>query len=155
MSVPKWLMRRMSVAVTLVATGSAARIAFAQTDDAIASSVKLTTLGTFVGANGLGASSPLVQASNGEFYGTTVLGGGGTYCGPTGCGTIFKITPSGALKTLYSFLCSQSSCPDGDNPSSALLQPTDGDLYGTTQVGGANNAGTIFKITLNGALTTL
>jgi uncharacterized repeat protein (TIGR03803 family) len=83
-------------------------------------------------------------------YGTT----GGT-CSSNGCGTIFKITPSGTLTTLYTF-CSQSGCPDGDDPTAGLVQAADGALYGTTNRGGANgNYGTIFKITSSGALTTL
>jgi len=68
-------------------------------------------------------------------------------------GTVFKITLSGALTTLYSF-CSQTGCTDGSN-ANALVQATDGDFYGTTYSGGANNQGTIFKITPSGALTTL
>ncbi len=155
MSVAKWLICRVSIVLTLVAWGFATRIAFAQTDDAVASSVKLTTLVRFTGANGLAASSPLIQASDGEFYGTTTYGGAGTYCGGIGCGTIFKIAPTGALTTLYSFLCSESGCPNGQFPRATLLQVTNGDLYGTTQSGGSNNEGTIFKITPNGALTTL
>ena len=77
---------------------------------------------------------------------------GGAYGGSSG--TVFKITPSGALTTLYSF-CSLSGCPDGDELFAGLVQPIDGDLYGTTQGGGANSSGTIFKITPSGTLTTL
>ena len=92
----------------------------------------------------------LLQATDGNLYGTT----GGT-CSSNGCGTIFKITPSGTLTTLYTF-CSQSGCPDGDDPTAGLVQAADGALYGTTNRGGANgNYGTIFKITSSGALTTL
>ena len=98
----------------------------------------------------------LVQATNGDFYGTTALGGA-NQCqlnGYTnGCGTIFKITPSGTLTTLYSF-CAQSACPDGQSPA-GLIQATNGDFYGTTFGGGVNDAGTIFEMTPNGALTTL
>ena len=91
----------------------------------------------------------LVQATNGYLYGTT--GGGGT----NGYGTVFKITPSGTLTTLYSF-CAQSGCTDGFNPYGALVQATNGYLYGTTEGGGANgNYGTVFKITPGGTLTTL
>ena len=92
----------------------------------------------------------LVQVSSGAFYGTT--GGGGT----NSYGTVFKITSSGTLSTLYSF-CSQTNCPDGVDPSS-LIQATDGKLYGTdlgTGLFGSNGAGTVFDITTQGALTTL
>jgi uncharacterized repeat protein (TIGR03803 family) len=97
----------------------------------------------------------LVQATNGNFYGTTVYGGTNSCNGP-GCGTIFKITPSGTLTTVHSF-CSQTGCTDGFEPVAGLVQATDGNLYGTTEYGGANNnnGGTVFKITPSGTLTTL
>jgi uncharacterized repeat protein (TIGR03803 family) len=63
------------------------------------------------------------------------------------------MTPSGAVATLYSF-CSESGCTDGEDPE-GLVQATDGDLYGTTYLGGPNGGGTVFKITLGGVLTTL
>jgi uncharacterized repeat protein (TIGR03803 family) len=91
----------------------------------------------------------LVQATNGNFYGTT-MSGGTSYYGP---GTIFKITPDGTLTTLHRF-CSRSDCTDGSFPN-PLIQATDGNFYGTTNEGGANGYGTIFKITANGALATL
>ena len=90
----------------------------------------------------------LVEALNGEFYGTTL--GGGT----KNFGTVFKITPSGILTTLYSF-CSQTDCTDGMQPYTGLVQGTNGDYYGTTNRGGVNGYGTVFKITPNGILTTL
>ncbi len=90
----------------------------------------------------------LTQASDGDFYGETY--GGGAY----NSGTIFKVTSSGQLSTLYSF-CAQSGCPDGALPQSALVQASDGDFYGTTVIGGAQNQGTVFKITPGGVLTTL
>src|SRR5260370_5135 len=92
--------------------------------------------------------SGLIHATDGNLYGTTYLGGA------FGWGAIFKIAPSGALTTFYNF-CSQKGCPDGNFPDSALIQSTDGNLYGTTPAGGANNYGTVIKITLNGTLTTL
>jgi uncharacterized repeat protein (TIGR03803 family) len=94
----------------------------------------------------------LIQATNGDFYGTTYDGGGN--CAPDGCGTIYKITPSGTLTTLYSF-CPQSYCTDGALPNAGLIQGTDGDLYGTTFWGGTSGYGTVFKITTLGKLTTL
>jgi len=91
----------------------------------------------------------LVQGTDGNFYGTTYNGGVNG-----GAGTVFKITPTGTLNTLYSF-CMQSGCTDGVNPYAGLVQATDGNLYGTTQQGGDFNGGTVFKITPTGALTTL
>ena len=111
----------------------------------------LTTLHSFCSQTGCPDGSPptgLVQAASGDFYGTTMYGGA------SGLGTIFRITPSGTLATLYSFVCSQSACPDGTEPSAGLVQATDGNLYGTAN-GGANAGGTIFKITPSGTLTTL
>jgi uncharacterized repeat protein (TIGR03803 family) len=113
---------------------------------------KPTTLYSFCSqtgcADGKDPWAGLVQATNGDFYGTTY--GGGAY----GDGTIFKITPSGILTTLYSF-CAQSGCADGQLPEAGLIQATNGDLYGTTYDGGAYRSGTVFRIAPSGALTTL
>jgi uncharacterized repeat protein (TIGR03803 family) len=112
------------------------------------------SLVSFDGANGNApAFVTLVEGLDGNFYGTTE--GGGTYCG----GTAFKVTPGGTLTTLYSF-CSISGCPDGQDPTAGLVQGTDGNLYGTTFAGGLpldcdSACGTVFKITLEGTLTTL
>jgi len=115
----------------------------------------LTTLYTFcsqkVGTNCLDGSfpyAPLVQSAGGTFYGTTGVGGANGY------GTVFKITSSGTLTTLYSF-CSQNNCTDGSDPQTALVQATDGKLYGTTTGGGGYGNGTVFKITSGGTPTTL
>src|ERR1022692_2211567 len=113
----------------------------------------LTTLYRFCSqtscTDGAEPSARLVQATNGDFYGTTYLGGALNH------GTVFKITPSGTLTTLYRF-CSLTHCADGYHPEAALVQDTDGDFYGTTSNGGANHdSGTVFKITLGGTLTTL
>ncbi len=121
----------------------------------------LTTLHSFCSQNnctdGFGPIGGLTQATDGNFYGTTAFGGAQGPCGSGGsestCGTVYKITPSGTLTTLYSF-CSQSGCPDGYEPS-GLVQATDGNFYGMTDDGGANSYGTVFKITPEGALTTL
>jgi uncharacterized repeat protein (TIGR03803 family) len=114
----------------------------------------LTTLYNFCArANCTDGNIPiagLVQATNGNFYGTTL--GGGVFLE----GTVFEITPSGALTTLYTF-CAQTNCTDGQAPGSALVQGTDGNFYGTTALGGSGTppVGTVFKITPSGSLTTL
>jgi len=121
----------------------------------------LTTLHSFDGSDG---SYPnwLVQATNGNFYGTTSNGGVNDTC-TGGCGTVFKITPAGKLTTLYNF-CSQANCADGGEPNAGLVQATNGNFYGTTYGGGANDScgasgsvscGTVFEITAAGTLTTL
>ncbi len=106
------------------------------------------TLHSFDGTDGTNPYAALVQATDGNFYGTTSDGG------VNGQGTVFKITPSGAVTTLYSF-CSQSACTDGALPYAALVQAANGSLYGTTSEGGSVGSGTVFKITLSGMLTTL
>jgi uncharacterized repeat protein (TIGR03803 family) len=130
-----------TVMVTLVG-GSVANFSLTNT----ASNYAL--LSNFDGTDGSYATAPLIQATDGNLYGTTTSGGA------NGSGTVFKITSSGTLTSLYSF-CSQSSCSDGTSPGAALIQATDGNLYGTTTSGGANGDGTVFKITTSGTLTTL
>ena len=99
----------------------------------------LTTLYTFGGYPTDGAlPSGLVQATDGNFYGTTAYGGASDY------GTVFRMTTAGTLTTLYNF-CSQPNCTDGSRPYAALVQATDGNFYGTTQNGGADGLGTVFK----------
>jgi uncharacterized repeat protein (TIGR03803 family) len=99
--------------------------------------------------DGEGPQSALVQTTTGEFYGTTYSGGAHGYGGAGG--TVFRISAAGALTTLYSF-CSQTDCADGEWPAAGLLQEPNGDMYGTTQAGGANlgdcpNAcGTVFSL---------
>jgi uncharacterized repeat protein (TIGR03803 family) len=95
----------------------------------------------------------LVEGANGNFYGVTSSGGGLVSCG-NGCGTVFEITPTGKLTTLYRF-CSQFACPDGDEPLGGLALGSNGVFYGTTLLGGANQGGTVFAITADGKLTTL
>ena len=117
----------------------------------------MTTLASFDGADG--GSNPgagIIQASDGNFYGTTVLGG------TAGAGTIFQVTPDGFFTTLYSF---GSSTSDGLYPLGALVQGPDGVFYGTTYAGGMGdcpgvifkntNCGTIFSAGPKGAFSTL
>jgi len=108
-----------------------------------------TTLVSFNGTEAAPAGA-LTQATDGNFYGTTAGGG------PRGHGTVFKMTPTGTLTRLYGF-CHQVRCPtDGGGPVGALVQGADGSFYGTTNTGGPNYvAGTVFKITPGGTLTTL
>jgi uncharacterized repeat protein (TIGR03803 family) len=123
----------------------------------ITSDGKLTTLHSFDGTDGSGPNE-LVQASNGNLYGTTGGGGSGSGLSCQGCGTVFKITPSGTLTTLHSF-----DYTDGSGPNE-LVQASNGNFYGTTIYGGADDqanctdiggCGTVFEITPSGALTSL
>ena len=109
----------------------------------------LTTLHNFDSTDGATSYGALVQATDGDFYGTT-FAGGGSGCGGTGCGTVFKITASGTLTTLHTFVGE-----DGANSYAGLIQATDGNFYGTTSGTYAPGNGTVFKITPSGALTTL
>ena len=90
---------------------------------------KLTTLYSFCSlagcTDGNGPIGGMVQATDGNFYGTTSEGGIIGSCGNYGCGTVFKITPTGMLTTLYSF-----SGSDGATPQAGLMQATNGNLYG-------------------------
>jgi uncharacterized repeat protein (TIGR03803 family) len=108
-----------------------------------------TRLFKFDGANGEAPyRESLIQGLDGNFYGTTYLGGANNG------GEVFRITPNGNLTMIYSF-CPGAGCLDGSLPSDTLLQTFDGNLYGTTSEGGASNYGTVFKLTPSGVLTTL
>ncbi|HKN00965.1 MAG TPA: choice-of-anchor tandem repeat GloVer-containing protein [Candidatus Binataceae bacterium] len=126
-------------------------------------------LHSFAGTDGEIPDASLIQGGDGNFYGTTD-GAGADVGGTNANGTVFKITPSGTLTTLYSF-CSQANCTDGAHPEARLIQGSDGNFYGTTRCGGANvhvgadpcwtnpggmnPGGTVFKITPSGTLTNL
>jgi uncharacterized repeat protein (TIGR03803 family) len=94
------------------------------------------------GQNGGNSSQPaLIQGTDGNLYGTTPYGGNTTSgVNSNGWGTIFKMTPTGKLTTLYTF-CTVSGCLDGGEPYGGLVQDTNGTFYGTTAVGGANSPG--------------
>ncbi len=114
---------------------------------------KVTTSGTLLwyysfpcypagGANPIG---PLIQAADGNFYGTTQLGGS------IGVGTVFKLSQSGVVSVLYNFRSFFGGGADGSNPFAGLVQATDGTLYGSTEAGGSQNLGILFRITTTGA----
>ncbi len=86
----------------------------------------------------------------GSLYGTTSAGGTGTLCS-SGCGTVFKISGTGKETVVYSF----SGGADGSGPRGALIDDSDGNLYGTTMTGGALGQGTVFRLTPSGKETVL
>ncbi|MDB5973690.1 MAG: hypothetical protein JWR07_450 [Nevskia sp.] len=110
----------------------------------------LTTLATFSGSgtNCQGscieeAMPGLVLAGDGDFYGTAF------FTGANGLGSVFKVSPTGALTTLFNFDGTHGESPIG------LVLAGDGNFYGTTSDGGASGDGTLFRMTPSGTLTTL
>jgi len=114
---------------------------------AISTAGKVTVLHNFNGTDGEFPLGSLVQANDGNFYGVTQQ----TPTNPN-AGEIFKMTPAGVVSTLHTFAADGS---DGTSPESGLVSASDGNLYGTTTSGGANNGGTIFKVTRTGTFTVL
>ena len=114
------------------------------------STYTLTTLVSFNGSNGANPMSGLIADANGNLFGTTYGGGANNY------GTVFELVKSGSaytFTTLVSFNVSNGACP-----TSGLIADVNGDLFGTTYVGGANGAGTVFELVKSGStysLTTL
>jgi uncharacterized repeat protein (TIGR03803 family) len=107
------------------------------------------------GADGSKPFGTLVRDAAGNLYGTTYEGGG-TGCASFGCGTVFKLDPSGHETLLYRF----TGGADGRNPYAGLVRDPAGNLYGTTYYGGSSNncsqgCGTVFKLDTTGAETVL
>lgn len=111
---------------------------------------KSTLYGFGGGSDGKNPAGPLIVDQNGSLYGTTVAGGGyGGACG-TGCGTVFKLTPSRSRyseRILYRF----AGSPDGAAPFAGLIFDDKGALYGTTFRGGSYDLGAVFKLTPSGS----
>lgn len=105
-------------------------------------------LASFDDTNGSAPDAALVQGTDGNFYATASMGG------LNGNGTIFGVTPDGSLNTIYNF-CSLPGCTDAAYPLAALILSIDGYFYGTTDIGGANYAGAIYKINSRGIFTTI
>src|SRR5579871_2451543 len=93
-------------------------------------------------------SQSFAQGRDGNLYST--IANGGTNSG----GTAYQMTTAGQLTTLYNF-CALTGCTDGSIPYGGLTLGFDGFFYATTQVGGTENAGTVFKMTSSGAITKL
>jgi uncharacterized repeat protein (TIGR03803 family) len=101
------------------------------------------------GSQGEGVVAPLVQANDGNLYGTASFGG------MTNCGTVFRLSTSGTLSYDYSFPCGAG----GAFPFGGVVQGSDGNLYGVTEIGGndylGEGAGTVFKVDQNGVVSVL
>jgi uncharacterized repeat protein (TIGR03803 family) len=112
----------------------------------INSSSDFEVLYTFDGTHGYHPAGGLIQATDGNFYGVATQGG--TY----GAGTVYEMTGDhSAVNVVYNF----TGAADGGNPVGGIVQASDGNLYGTTYSGGANGAGVLFRLTLNGTYTVL
>lgn len=109
-----------------------------------------TTLLFFDGTDGAGPMATVTQGLDGDFYGTTTAGPGTAH--PSG--TIFKITPGGAITTLHAF-CSLPNCADGTQPEAPFVLGTDGNFYGVLYAGGAYKHGLVFRVTPLGGFTVL
>jgi uncharacterized repeat protein (TIGR03803 family) len=121
-----------------------------------------TALYSFAGGtDGFAPVGDLIMDAARNLYGTTQVGGATTGCVTNnnfGCGTVFKVDPSGAETVLYRF----TGKTDGGIPSGGLARDSQGNLYGTTRYGGINCAsqaplgcGVVFKLDPSGTETTL
>ncbi len=106
----------------------------------------LTNIYSFTGGvDGYNPAAPLVRGPDGNFYGSTLMGG------DDGDGNIFCVTPDGRLTNLYSF----TNGIDGGFVTNALTFGADGNIYGVTQTGGASQKGSVFRLTTNGVCSTI
>jgi uncharacterized repeat protein (TIGR03803 family) len=124
-------------------------LAFVLGAAAIAGAQTVATVYNFAGGTTSGANPwyvTLVQGTDGQLYGTTYNGGS------AGMGTAFKVTTTGTFTLLHSFAGGAS---DGANPTGGLTLGSDGNFYGTTQMGGAGSEGVVFKMTTAGTVTVL
>lgn len=117
---------------------------------------KETVLHTFVGRDGIGPWAPLIMDSAGNLYGSAKFGGAIGTCGPSGCGTIFKLDTAGKLTVLYVF----QGTFDGVFPIGNMVRDSQGNLYGIASQGGSSSCvgggcGTLFKLDPSGVLTIL
>ena len=104
------------------------------------------------GSDGAQPQGGVVMDTSGNLYGTTAVGGDTSVCvgaqgpGSSGCGVVFKVTPSSKTETpLYAFV-NNGGPGDGALPFAGLIMDTSGNLFGTTSGGGASNSGTVFEL---------
>jgi len=113
----------------------------------------LTTLVNFTGTSGSfegrHVRGALIMAADGNFYGTTALGGS---LHPDK-GTVFRMTPGGSFLTIHEYRAQGQG--SGSTPYAALTQGIDGDFYGTNFRDATNNVGALFKLTTDGITSTL
>lgn len=143
----KGLIRKISAAFVVLGLAAAAQ----------AQAPTFSVLYNFAGPpnDGAGSVAPLIMDAAGNLYGTTAFGGN-TNCGSSGCGTVFKLDPSGNQTVLFKF-----SGTDGAFPAGGLVMDAAGNLYGTTVSGGGGGlcknfgCGTVYKLDPAGKHTVL
>ncbi len=102
------------------------------------------------GAAGANPTAGIIRGSDGNFYGTTALGG------INDTGTIFEVTPSGTVTSLHNFSDDSSFFnSDGADPKGLLVLASDGNFYGTTAYGGTYDDGTVFRISATGVFAAI
>jgi len=109
----------------------------------------VTLLHSFNGSDGQNPWGGLTLGSDGNFYGTAFAGG------TDGAGVLYRMAANGTFSVVHNF---KNDGKDGRNPESAPIQASDGNFYGTTDLGGTNDGGTagiVYKLTLAGAMTTI
>ncbi len=106
---------------------------------------------SFGGADGMEPVAGLLRAATGKLYGTTVFGGDKNRSCQPGCGAVFELSATGKETVLHKF----TGPPDGYFSEALLVEDAEGNLYGTTQEGGAYGSGTVFKIDASGKETIL
>jgi uncharacterized repeat protein (TIGR03803 family) len=113
--------------------------------EVVAGSGAITTLATFNGTNGAGPSGGVIEDSSGNLFGTTQGGGANA------AGTVFEVPAgSGTITTLASF-----NGANGSDSSTGVIQDSSGNLFGTTESGGANGDGTIFELAIPPVVTSI
>jgi uncharacterized repeat protein (TIGR03803 family) len=103
------------------------------------------------GADGSVPMAGLILDPEGNLYGTTQNGGASGTGGASGAGVVFELNAMGTETVLYNF----TGGADGGNPEAGLLRDREGNLYGTTERGGASSAGIVFKVDATGQQTVL
>jgi uncharacterized repeat protein (TIGR03803 family) len=106
---------------------------------------------TFTGGADGGSPYQVILDSHGNLYGTA-NNGGDRSCVSYGCGVVFKLDPSGTEIVLHTF---QGGASDGSGPVAGVIRDAAGNLFGTTERGGASGVGTVYKLDPAGELTLL
>lgn len=135
---PRWgggMIKRISNVLFLLVIGAA--------QNAQAQTYSILHNFTSTGGDGADPHAGLIMDKAGDLYGTTLYGGSSTNCGIDGCGTVFRLDPSGNETVLYNFTNSNG---DGANPHAGLIMDSSGNLYGTTMNGGTSGYGTVFEL---------